>query len=101
MMGVMINRDTSGDMKVTYHYNAVYLSKIKAIPDRKWHHIHGNSLQKAVARLAGIDNPLAFTPFVTALPHTLLDHYVPNRPNKLKRRQREKVCIYRIVSSSV
>jgi len=37
MMGVIINRDNSGDIKVTYPYNAIYLSKIKTIPGRKCH----------------------------------------------------------------
>ena len=37
MMGVMISRDSSGALKVTFPYDPVYVARIKTIPGRKWH----------------------------------------------------------------
>ena len=36
-MGVVINRDILGDIKVTFPYDPAYVARIKTIPGRKWH----------------------------------------------------------------
>jgi integron integrase len=37
MMGVMIGKDASGNIKVTFPYDPVYVARVKTIPGRKWH----------------------------------------------------------------
>jgi len=36
-MGVMIGRDASGNIKVTFDYNPTHVERVRTIPGRKWH----------------------------------------------------------------
>ena len=36
-MGVMIGKDASGNIKVTFDYNPAYVERVRTIPGRKWH----------------------------------------------------------------
>ena len=60
-MGVMIGKDASGNIKVTYPYSAAYLGKIKTVPGRKWHPdgqywtfpLTGQTLKQILSAFAG------------------------------------------------